>query len=284
MRILVTGADGFIGKYLVSALLERGNDVFTHSLIDGDIFNKNVLERFEGIDHVFHLAAKTFVPESFEEPYEYFQTNVMGTVNILEYCRKQVCSITFMSTYVYGEPKYFPVDEKHPVIGMTPYHQSKILCESLCNFYSRQFNVKVVVLRPFNVFGKGQSAQFLLPKIVAQILDPEVREISVMDLKPKRDYIYIDDLINAMLLTINPAKDYSVYNVGSGISKSVEEVILDVQRATGIIKTYTSSNQPRKTEVSDCVADIAAIQKDLGFVPKYTLSSGLKAMIERIYM
>jgi nucleoside-diphosphate-sugar epimerase len=284
MRILVTGANGFIGKYLVSALLERGNDVFTHSKTDWDIVNKNSLESFDGINHIFHLAAKTFVPESFENPYEYFQTNVMGTVNILEYCRKHTCSMTFMSTYVYGEPKYLPIDEKHPIIGMTPYHQSKILCESICEFYSRQFNVKVVVLRPFNVFGNGQSVQFLVPKIVAQALDPEVKEISVMDLQPKRDYVYIDDLITAMLLTINSVKNYSVYNVGSGISKNVEEVILGVQSATGIIKTYTSSNQPRKSEVSDCVADVSAIQKDLGFVPKYTLASGLKAMIDRIYI
>lgn len=284
MRVLETGSNGFIGRYLLKALSGRGDDVFTHTRNNGDIVDKDVLEKYDGINHIFHLAAKTFVPESFEKPYEYFQTNIMGTVNVLEYCREHVCSMTFMSTYVYGEPKYLPVDEKHPVIGMTPYHQSKILCESICEFYSRQFNVKVVVLRPFNVFGKGQSGQFLVPKILAQTLNPEVKEISVMDLQPKRDYIYINDLIDAMLLTMHPVKNYSVYNVGSGVSKSVEEVILDIQRATGIKKPYTSSNQSRKAEVSDCVADISAIKTELGFAPKYTLTSGLKALIEEINM
>lgn len=281
MRVLVTGADGFIGRHLSQALSKMGHVIFTHTISEGDITNERALDRFDDIDHVFHLAARTFVPESLKKPYEYFQTNVLGTISVLEYCRKNACNMTFMSTYVYGEPRYLPINENHPVIGLTPYHQSKISCESICEFYSRQFNVKITVLRPFNVFGKGQSTHFLIPKIIAQILDPKVKEISVMDLKPKRDYIYIDDLIKAMLLTMNPAKSYSVYNVGSGVSKSVEEVIINVQRVTGIKKAYTSSNQLRSAEVSNCVADISAIHKELGFVPEYTLTLGLKAMIEK---
>ncbi|MDF2569220.1 MAG: dependent epimerase/dehydratase family protein [Sporomusa sp.] len=281
MRILITGADGFIGRHLIEKLLAEGHKIFKHTLCDGDIAEKDALGVFGSVEHVFHLAARTFVPASFEKPYEYFHTNVMGTINALEFCRKYSCSMTFMSTYVYGEPKYLPVDEKHPIIGITPYHQSKITCEGLCEFYSRQFNIPVTILRPFNVYGKGQSDQFLIPTILKQLLDPETNEISVMDLQPKRDYIYIDDLIKAMLLTMKPIRRYSIYNVGSGFSKSVEEVIVEMQRTVGIHKTYQSLNQHRKAEVSDCVADISAIKKDLGFTPRFTLLSGLQAFINK---
>lgn len=277
MRILVTGADGFIGSYLTRALDDEGHEVMGYSSKDGDISEKNALYSFKDIEHVYHLAARTFVPDSWDNTYDYFQTNLMGTVTALEFCRKNGCSLTMMSTYVYGEPRYLPVDEKHPVVAVSPYHESKIACEEICAFYSRNFGVKVTVLRPFNVYGKGQSSAFLIPKIYSQVIDESVEIISVMDLEPKRDYVYIDDVVGALIATLNAIKPFAIYNVGSGISTSVQDVILNISEATGIFKPFRSTNEKRVSEISDCIADISSINVDLGFVPRFTLQEGLKA-------
>lgn len=280
MRILVTGADGFIGSHLTRALKNEGHEVLCHSGKDGDISEKSALDTFKDIEHVYHLAARTFVPDSWDNTYDYFQTNLMGTVTALEFCRKNGCSMTMMSTYVYGEPQYLPIDEKHPIVAVSPYHQSKIACEDICAFYTRKFGVKVTVLRPFNVYGKGQSEAFLVPKIYSQVVNESVKEISVMDLAPKRDYVYIDDVVGALLATLKATKLFSIYNVGSGISTSVQDVILNISEVTGIFKPFRSTNEKRVSEISDCIADISSINADLGFVPRYNLQDGLRAWHE----
>jgi len=280
MRILVTGADGFIGSHLTRALEDEGHEVVCHTIKDGDISKKNALDSFEDIEHVYHLAGRAFVPASWDNTHDYFQTNIMGTVTALEFCRNNSCSVTMMSTYVYGEPQYLPVDEKHPVVAVSPYHESKIACEGICAFYSRKLGVRVAVLRAFNVYGKGQSEAFLMPKIYSQVMNNSVKEIFVMDLEPKRDYVYIDDVIGALIATLKAPKLFAIYNVGSGVSTSVEDVILNISQATGVFKPYHSTNEKRVSEISDCVADISRIKADLGFVPGFTLQEGLKAWHE----
>ncbi len=282
MHILVTGADGFIGSHLIRALEHEGHEVLCHSMKDGDISGKNALDSFTNIEHIYHLAAKTFVPDSWDNTHHYFKTNIMGTVTALEFCRSNGCAMTIMSSYVYGEPQYLPVDESHPVVAMSPYHESKIACEELCRFYSRQFGVRVSILRPFNVYGKGQSEAFLMPKIYSQVMNENVKEISVMDLEPKRDYVYIDDVTGALIATLKAPKRFTIYNVGSGISTSVKDVILNIFRTTGIFKPYHSTNEKRMSEISDCVADISKIKVDLGFEPRFTLQEGLKAWHENM--
>jgi len=279
-NILVTGADGFIGKKLVSKLKASGYHVIEHSIADGDITSAS----FEGyeIHHVFHLAAQTFVPASWENPKQFYNVNVMGTVNMLECCRKCNAGLTFPSTYVYGVPQFLPISERHPVNPNTPYNHSKVLCEDLCSFYHKVFGINIVVLRPFNIYGAGQSTQFLIPTILDQVLDGNVREIHVKDLVPKRDYLFVDDLISAMYLTIGKT-GYHVYNVGSGMSKSVEEVILNIEKITGINKPYLSVNARRKNEIDDIVADISKITAELGWSPKFDWESGIVEMIKQIH-
>lgn len=282
MNILVTGANGFIGKRLCEQLIQEGHTVYKHTHSDGDIAEKDALDKYneKEIQHVFHLAARTFVPASFENTYDYFRTNTLGTVTVLEFCRKNNASVTFMSTYVYGPPEYLPVDEKHPVKAMTPYHESKLAAEQICQYYSEVFNIKCVILRPFNVYGKDQDEAFLIPKILKQVQDESVKSIEVMDLEPKRDYIYINDLIKVMILTSKNIEGFEIYNVGSGESHSVEEVILDILTATKIEKPYISRNVKRKNEVMDCFANTDRLNARYGFVPMTSLIEGVKDMLE----
>jgi nucleoside-diphosphate-sugar epimerase len=279
MNILVTGADGFIGHRLVNRLSMQGYHVYTHSITNGDIAAKGALDVFCNIDHVFHLAARTFVPDSWDKPFEFYQTNVLGTVNALEFCRKNNSSMTFMSTYLYNEPQYIPIDEKHPVCPATPYHETKLAGESLCMFYARNFGVKCSILRPFNVYGKGQAPVFLLPKVLSQVLDPSIKEVTVMDFTPKRDYVYVEDVVSAMIATLAQNTQYELFNIGSGVSTSVKEAIQLIMHIAGIEKPYRSDGIVRKGEVSNCVASLDKIRNILGFSPYYSLELGLRTWL-----
>lgn len=280
MKILVTGSNGFIGKPLVKALANLDYAVTCFSHEDGDISHRGALSSHHGIDHVIHLAGRTFVPNSWESPYDYYEANVMGTTVVMEYCRKNQCSLTHISTYVYGEPNYLPVDEKHPIFAASPYHETKILGEQIVKSYSRFFDVKATILRPFNIYGPGQDTAFLIPKIINQVLNETIEKVNVFDLSPRRDYVYIDDVISAIIGTIDINGNHMLFNVGSGVSHSVEDVIKTVMDVTGISKPYSSTEVTRQNEISECVADISLLRKCTGFEPRYTLHQGVEKIIK----
>src|ERR1700733_11544616 len=148
--VLVTGASGFIGKPLAERLEQAGFTVIRHSEDRGDIASCNLPE---GADHVFHLAARTFVPDSWSAPLSFYATNVLGTVNVAEFCRRHSASLTMMGSSVYGRPQFLPISETHPVAAFNPYSHTKLLAEEVCRYYAQQFNIRVAVIRPFNIYG-----------------------------------------------------------------------------------------------------------------------------------
>jgi len=224
-RILVTGSEGFIGKALVKRLLEDGHEVTGFDLADGDIAERSSLDKLlgSGIEYVFHLAGRTFIPDSWEQPFDFYRVNVLGTLNVLEYCRKTGCELTYVSTYVYGTPEYLPIDEKHPVKANNPYTQSKIMAEELCRFYQKEFNVGTCILRPFNIYGPGQSVHFFIPEIILKILDPKLESITLQNIRPSRDFLFIDDFIDALINSVLISRE--IFNVGSGMSIGVKEIV-----------------------------------------------------------
>lgn len=231
----------------------------------------------EEIGHIIHLAGRTFVPKSWEEPARFIETNTFGTLNMLELCRKHQISMTYISAYIYGQPEKNPIKETDRINPNNPYAQSKYMAEELCEFYAKQFDVKVSVIRPFNVYGAGQKENFLIPQIIRHAMYEE--SIRVMDLSPMRDYIYLEDLLDAVYLTVKKAPEYDVFNIGSGISYSVGEVIDLVQEILGSSKRVECSNQTRKNELNNVVADISHAWDALGWKPAHTLRQGLEKMI-----
>ena len=220
--VLVTGAGGFIGSHLVRALRAAGQVVVTHSTREGHIANCSL--NFEGVGHVFHLAARTFVPDSWSTPLGFYEVNLLGTVNVLEFCRRSGASLTLMSSYVYGRPARLPISEDAPLQAFNPYSHTKILAEEAGRYYQRQFGVPVTIIRPFNIYGPGQDRRFLIPTILAQAIDPQMATITVADLRPRRDYIFIADLINLLMRTAFRIEG-GTFNAGSGCSWGVYEVI-----------------------------------------------------------
>jgi nucleoside-diphosphate-sugar epimerase len=272
-NILVTGADGFIGSHLVSALRAAGHVVFTHSRRQGDIRSCDLI--YEDVGHVFHLAARTFVPESWSAPLSFYEVNLLGTVNVLEFCRARGASITLASSYVYGPPARLPISEDEPLCAFNPYSQTKILAEETARYYQRQFGIAVTIIRPFNVYGPGQNRRFLIPTILTRAIDPDQAAIVVADLRPRRDYLYVADLIDLLVRTAF-RREGGIFNAGSGSSCGVGEVIALVNELLSVPKPVRSDNLMRPDEVSDVMADISRARAEFAWVPGVTLRDGLR--------
>lgn len=274
-EVLITGANGFIGSILSKRLEEADKFIINRfDINDGDIASYD----FSGynVQHVCHLAARTFVPQSTKEPYEFYKVNLLGTINMLEYCRKHDASMTFISTYMYGTPLYLPIDENHPRKAHSVYNHTKFLAEEACAFYHEHFDVSVTILRLFNVYGAGQSGDFLVPSIIHQALSGN--RIEVMDLTPRRDFVYIDDVVDAICLTIMN-EGFNIYNVGSGVSFTVQDAIDNVCSAIGETIQVIEKKQPRKNEVFNVVADISKIKSELDWSPSITFSEGIRRTV-----
>lgn len=271
--VLVTGADGFIGAHLVKALSEAGHVVVTHSTRQGDI--RNCKLSFEGVGHVFHLAARTFVPDSWSAPLPFYEVNLLGTVNVLEFCRACGASLTLISSYVYGPPVRLPISESDPLRAFNPYSHTKILAEETGLYYQRQFAVPVTIVRPFNVYGPGQDRRFLIPTILTQAVDPAQAAIIVADLRPRRDYIFIADLIDLLLRT-SFRREGGIFNAGTGSSWSVDDVIAMVNGLLPVPKSAHASGPMRQDEVIDVIADISRAKAEFGWMPRVTLRDGLR--------
>lgn len=282
-RILVTGHDGFIGRKLVKELESNGNEVLGFDYRDGiDIRNWEQIREFKDIDIVYHLAAITFVPYSFENPRETYEVNVLGTLNILELARQiDVEKIITMSSYVYGRPHYLPIDENHPLSSNNPYTGSKLVMEQLCKAYSSDFGLNCVIFRPFNIYGTGQNENFLIPSIIKQLNEGK---IELKDPEPKRDFIYVSDLINAQLKAGSfKGKDkLSIFNIGYGKSYSVKEIVDKIIELYGKPVDVKYTGERRQNEVMDTVSSIKKANEELGWKPTIDLESGLKRMMEEL--
>ncbi len=276
----MTGPRGFIARTLLPRLEGRGHEVLLHG---GDVREASSFDPYRGlgVTHVVHLAAKTFVPAGWDDPATVYDVNVRGTLQALEFCRAEGAKMLFFSTYVYGPPDYLPVDEGHPVRPPSPYHHSKVLGEDLCRHYRRFFKVPVTVLRPFNVYGPGQDDRFVIPAVLGQVLDPSVSEVVVHTLRPKRDFIYLDDFVEGACLAMEAiADDFEVFNLGYGESFSVEELVLAAMAAADIRKPYRAEGQERPNEVLDLSCDTRQAREKLGFSPRTDLTEGLRRIVE----
>ncbi len=277
--ILVTGAGGFIGRQLVHSLRSAGHTVLGLSRADGDIANPATLEQFHEVpvDVVFHLAGRTYVPDAWREPADFQRVNVTGTVNVLELCRKRKIPLTYVSGYLYGIPASLPVKEADRIEQNNPYALSKFLAESMCNFYATHFDVPVTIIRPFNIYGIGQKAHFLIPEIIAQLKTGQ--SIHVKDLTPRRDYLYLDDLVDGLLRTMESKSGCRIYNFGYGSSLSVKEIIDVIQSVAGTSLEIICENLSRRNEIQDVYADINKAWQELAWQPKCSFAEGVMEIL-----
>jgi len=284
-KILVTGASGFVGRHLTEELKRHGAEVLAideHGNNSIDVRDwrriRDLGSRIGKLDLVYHLAALMFVPYSFENPREVYDVNVLGTLNILELCRVySVSRFIFASSYVYGPPRYLPIDEEHPLNPTSPYARSKVMGEDLCRAYNEDYGLRLTILRPFNIYGEGQSDNFLIPSILKQL---RCGTIELQDPEPRRDFLYISDAIEAYVKAGEyKGSGFDIFNIGSGVSYSVDEIVSKILEAWGQKAKVSYQHQRRKAEMMDVVADVHKAKRELGWEPKIDLVEGLRRYI-----
>jgi UDP-glucose 4-epimerase len=278
LSVLVTGNRGFVGTNLIKKLKNKVHIVpaeqSNHERID--ILRRNQLLGLENTDIIIHLASKTSIPNSTINPYEYYHTNILGTLNILDFARQNnVNKIVNISTYIYGKPNYFPINENHPINPHSPYTKSKVIAEKLCEFYAQDYGIDVVTLRPFYIYGPSQNELTFIPSIIKQIR--KNGKVILSSRNTKRDFLFVDDFIDLInKLILNFPKGYNTYNVGFGKSYPLERVVEIIRQILNINVDIEYNPSMRPNDIVDMVADITQLEKLYGWKPQIDIETGLR--------
>ena len=286
-KLLVTGHTGFIGKNLVKSLSEK-YELFGVSLnkstqkinqIKKNINKLKIEDLPKNISSIIHLAALTDVDFCQKNPVKCFQSNVYGTQNMLEIARKINANFIYLSTnHVYGPPKKLPIREDHPKNPTSIYATSKLLSEIICQTYSQNYGINVSIIRLFSVYGQNSAKHLVTTKIISQILNNS--SIKLGNLFPKRDFIYIDDVISAIELILTKTVSYNEFNVGTGKSHSILELCKILKKISGSkIPIMSIKSKSRAEEIKNIYANSNKLKK-LGWTPHYKIEEGLKTTFE----
>ena len=298
--VLVTGGTGFVGPYLVQALIDKGarvkilllNDAEVSSnlradnleIITGDITRPEMIDGItKNVDLVFHLAAIANVDYAIQNPVNTYEVNVQGTLNLLEEVRKNPIHkfIYISSSHVYGVPQYLPVDEKHLIAPREPYSASKAAAENIVNGYSGSYGINTAIVRPFNIYGPGQDKSFLIPSIVKQVLSSNAI-MEVGNLEPTRDFTYITDVVAGFLIIAESGS--GVYNIGSGVEIKVGDIvhkIVNIIDPDIEIRSVVDRQRSGEVEISRLCADVSRL-KEIGWEPTIGIDEGLRKMFDSI--
>tara|TARA_B110000438_G_C15777836_1_gene634884 strand:- start:693 stop:1520 length:828 start_codon:yes stop_codon:yes gene_type:complete len=274
IRILVTGHEGIIGSHLINKLTNC--EIITDSIKGKRIDLQNIEEvmKIEPVDTVIHLGGKTKKGLEWEE---YFKNNIIGTLNILQYCiQKNIKKIIFVSSYIYGNPKYLPINEQHPISPHNLYSKSKFLAEELCKIYSEKYNLNVIILRPFNIFAETMNKNYLISNLIESI--DTKKTVTITNRTSKRDFLYIDDFIEIILKIKEYDLKFEIFNIGSGISYSFDEIIEIIEKKSSK-KINLEYKNDHESFIENITADNSKIKKILNWEPKLTFEKGLQKLL-----
>ena len=309
-KVLVTGAGGFIGSHLVELLVRRGFGVraFVHynsanhwynlekasrevldaiEIVAGDVTDAFAVDKaVAGCDLVFHLAALIGIPYSYVAPAAYVATNVIGTLNVLEACRRHGIErmVHTSTSETYGTAQYVPMDEGHPLVGQSPYSASKIAADKLAESFWLSFETPVTILRPFNTYGPRQSMRAVIPTIVVQSLLQD--ELMLGSLEPIRDFTFVEDTARGFLAAADSEKVIGeVVNLGVGKGVSIAELIDRIGRTLGrtlMVRQENARIRPERSEVTRLISDNTKALNKMDWRPMVDLDAGLAAVVAYI--
>jgi len=277
IKILVSGSDSFVGRHLIARLSKKRKiKLIKMNRKSGDVINKKTWDNQVATNVLIYLAGKTYVPESWEKPEEFIETNIMGVTRALEYCKKNKTKMIYISSYMYGKADKLPTSENAKIKINNPLALSKATAEEICKFYSKNYGVKTIIIRPSNIYGPDQSSFWLIPQILKKF---KSKKILMNNLNIKRDLIYIVDFIKAVTKAIYVNKKFEIINIGSGRSYSIIEIIKTIQRISKKNITIKSKNIRRKNEILQTKLDITKAKKILKWKPLWNLEKSLKYLI-----
>ena len=302
-KILVTGADGFIGSHLTEMLVKQGAKVKALSyynsfnywgwleaidclndieVVSGDVRDPHYCKDItKGVDVIFHLAALIAIPYSYVAPDSYVDTNIKGTLNICQAALENGCErvIHTSTSEVYGTAQYAPIDEKHPLQAQSPYSASKIGADAMAVSFYNAFELPMTIARPFNTYGPRQSARAVIPTIITQIASGK-KKIKLGDLTPTRDFSYVEDICCGFIALAECDKAIGeTVNIGSNFEIALGDVvdnIKEIMNSDVQVITENARLRPEKSEVYRLWCDNTKIHALIGFTPKYTIQEGLK--------
>lgn len=308
-KVIVTGADGFIGSHLVEALVEEGHEVrafvfynsFNHwgwldslpektkkklDVFAGDVRDPNgVRTAMEGCDSVFHLAALIGIPFSYHSPDSYVDTNIKGTLNVLQAARVLETERVFVTSTseVYGTARSVPITEEHPFQGQSPYSASKIGADRIAESFYRSFELPVTVVRPFNTYGPRQSARAVIPTIITQ-LKSGFDEIKIGDISPTRDFVYVKDTVSGFLEIARSGETVGEeINIATGSEVSIgglAEILMEMINPGARIVQEEERFRPEKSEVRRLLGSNAKLKNLTSWKQKYSIEDGLAETVE----
>lgn len=274
--ILVTGSSGFIGRKVLEKLPKLGVITDYDNSMRVNLQNIDEVMKIDSVDIVIHLGGKT--PKKELKWNDYFNNNISTTLNILEYCiKKNVKKLIYVSNYIYGNPKYSPIDENHPINPHNAYSESKYLAERLCKFYCDKTNLNLIILRPFNIYGESMNEDFLLSNLINSVKTDQ--KVTIINKDSRRDFLHVDDFVDLILKIIDYNCKFEIFNVGTGISFSFNEIIEKIEKIT-LKKLNLEYLEDEKIFIEDIKADITKIKEKLDWKPRIGIEEGLKKMLK----
>ncbi len=274
--ILVTGSSGFIGRKVLEKLPKLGVITDYDNSMRVNLQNIDEVMKIDSVDIVIHLGGKT--PKKELKWNDYFNNNISTTLNILEYCiKKNVKKLIYVSNYIYGNPKYSPIDENHPINPHNAYSESKYLAERLCKFYCDKTNLNLIILRPFNIYGESMNEDFLLSNLINSVKTDQ--KVTIINKDSRRDFLHVDDFVDLILKIKDYNCKFEIFNVGTGISFSFNEIIEKIEKIT-LKKLNLEYLEDEKIFIEDIKADITKIKEKLDWKPRIGIEEGLKKMLK----
>jgi len=283
LKVFVTGDKGFIGTNLTKKFQDERisfTDYQKNEIKRINILEKDQLQYVENVDAIIHLAAKTSITNAINNPHETYYTNICGTLNLLDFARdRKIKKIINISTYVYGKPAHIPINEKHPINPHTPYNKSKVISENLCKYYSQDYGINIVTLRPFYIYGPLSNPHSFISSIITQI--KKNGKVFLSHEGTRRDFLFIDDFTNLLLKILNNfPKGYNVYNVGYGKSHSLEDIIKIIEKILNLKIHIQYDKSIRPNDIAEMVADITKVTKSFDWKPQTSIEDGLRLILK----
>jgi len=281
-KVLITGASGFIASHLIPALEKKGYEVIKFSREDGrQLINKDDFDDLDPVKLVFHLGAVSGYHDSNQNTSKAYQVNVIGTVNVLEYCKRVKAKLIFPSTYVYDQPYTDYKNEQDKVRPTTNYAFTKLLGEKVCQFYSRVFKVNTLIARTCNVYGVIQDEKYIVPIISQHLLDHQPLTLTKPNIE--RTYIHVQDVVTAYIkLAEADTQPGDVYNVANPKATGLSQLVKLIEK-TATVKgqiSYTGQSRPHDVEINRF--DIKKLQQKLNWNPKISLEKGIQTYLANL--